>query len=280
MSARMPVVFVSHGAPDALLKAPEAVACWRGIGQQIAQDSPPRAILAVSAHWEARVPTASLSGAPATIHDFSGFAKALHQMRYPAPGAPDLAERAVARLAEAGIAADLHPGRGLDHGAWVPLMAMFPEARIPVTQLSVVRGADAATHLALGRALASLRDEGVLILASGAITHNFSWLEWPAADRSTVHPQAKSFADWLGEKVAAHDQTALLAYRAAPNGAEANPTEEHMSPFFVALGAGGGDHATRHQPPFTYGGLAMDAYVWAWKRQQRAPAVVFPRQDE
>jgi 4,5-DOPA dioxygenase extradiol len=263
MSARMPVVFVSHGAPDALLKAPEAVACWRGIGQQISQASPPRAVLAVSAHWEARVPTASLSGAPATIHDFSGFSKSLHQLHYPAPGAPDLAERAVARLAEAGVAADLHPGRGLDHGAWVPLMAMFPEARIPVTQLSVVRGADALAHFALGRALESLRDEGVLILASGAITHNFGWLDWLAAGRSAVHPQAKSFADWLGEKVAAHDAAALLAYRGAPNGAEANPTEEHMSPFFVALGAAGEDRAVRHQPPFAYGGLAMDAYVWA-----------------
>lgn len=264
MSARrMPVIFVSHGAPDALLNAPDAVACWRGIGQRIAQESPPRAILAVSAHWEARVPTASLSGAPATIHDFSGFPKALHQMRYSAPGAPDLAERAVARLAEAGIAADLHPGRGIDHGAWVPLMAMFPEARIPVTQLSVVRGAEAAMHLALGRGLASLRDEGVLILASGAITHNFSWLAWPATDGALAHPQAKRFADWLADKVAAGDEAALLAYRATPDGAAANPTAEHMSPFFVGLGAAGGDAGVRHQPAFAYGGLAMDAYVWA-----------------
>jgi 4,5-DOPA dioxygenase extradiol len=261
MSPRLPVVFVSHGAPDALLNAPETVECWRHIGRRV-QQLQPRAILAVSGHWEARVPTASLSGAPATIHDFSGFSRALHQMQYSAPGAPEVAERAVAKLAESGIAADLHPTRGLDHGAWVPLLAMFPEARIPVTQLSLERGAGPAAHLAIGRALASLRDDGVLVLASGAITHNFGWLDWSAGPDTVVEPQAGQFADWVGRQVATGDIAALQAYRQAPSGAASHPSEEHLLPFFVALGAAEGDVAERYRPPFTYRGLAMDVYVW------------------
>ncbi|MHB0974552.1 MAG: dioxygenase family protein [Thiobacillus sp.] len=257
--SRLPVVFVSHGAPDALLKAPEAVACWRGIGRDLPR---PAAILAISAHWEARVPTASLSGAPETIHDFSGFSPVLHAMQYPAPGAPALAERAVALLSAAGTAAELHPGRGLDHGAWVPLSAMFPQADVPVTQLSLVRNAGPATHAALGQALAPLRDKGVLIVATGSITHNFGWLDWHATDGQAPLPQAQAFADWVATRAAARDVTALLDYRAAPHGAAAHPTEEHVLPFFVALGAADGDLPTRYQPPFAHGGLAMDAYVW------------------
>jgi 4,5-DOPA dioxygenase extradiol len=252
-AARLPVVFVSHGAPDVLLKSPEVVRCWEGIGRAMPE---PRAILAISAHWEARVPTASLAGAPATLHDFSGFAPELQRLRYPAPGAPALAERAAQLLG----AADLHPSRGLDHGAWMPLAAMFPQAKLPVTQLSVTRQG-AAAHLACGAALAPLRDEGVLILASGAITHNFDWLDWQAADGAPPLPRALAFADWVAQRLAAADTAALLDYRAAPDGAAAHPTEEHLLPLFVALGAGAAVPA-HHRPPFAYGGLAMDAYVW------------------
>lgn len=257
MPARMPVVFVSHGAPDALLKAPDAVACWREIGRRLPE---PTAILAVSAHWEARHPTLSLSGAPETIHDFAGFAPALHRMQYPAPGAPALAERAASLIVAAGMAAELHPGRGLDHGAWVPLSAMYPEANISVAQLSLVRNGSPAGHLALGRALAPLREEGVLILASGAITHNFDWLEWQG--KAAPLPQASAFADWVDTRIAAQDLPDLLDYRSASLGAEAHPSEEHFLPLFVALGAAGDDVPARYQPRFAYGGLAMDAYVW------------------
>lgn len=149
MPERMPVVFVSHGAPDALLKAPDAVACWGEIGRSIPR---PAAILVVSAHWEARQPTASLSDSPETIHDFSGFSPDLYRMQYRAPGAPALAERAMSLLTTAGLAVDSHLSRGLDHGAWVPLSAMYPQADVPVTQLSLVRDADPATHFELGRA--------------------------------------------------------------------------------------------------------------------------------
>lgn len=257
MAARTPVVFVSHGAPDVLLKAPDTVACWREIGRQLPE---PSAILAVSAHWQARSPTLSLAGAPVTIHDFSGFAPALHRMQYPAPGAPALAERAASLIRGAGAAAELHPDRGLDHGAWVPLSAMYPQANVPVAQLSLMRQGGPDAHLALGRALAPLREEGVLILASGAVTHNFGWLD--RENKAAPLPQARAFSDWVGERLAAGDAAALLDYRSVRYGAEAHPTDEHFLPLFVALGAAAGESPTRCQPDFSYGGLSMDAYAW------------------
>jgi 4,5-DOPA dioxygenase extradiol len=259
MSERMPVVFVSHGAPDALLKAPDAVACWGEIGQLVPQ---PAAILVVSAHWEARQPTASLSGSPETIHDFSGFSPELYRMQYRAPGAPAMAERAASLLSAAGLAADLSQSRGLDHGAWVPLSAMYPLANVPVTQLSLLQNADAATHFELGRALAPLREEGVLIVGSGAITHNFAWLDWRAETDKAPLPQAEVFTDWVAERLAAQDISALFTYRSAPYGAESHPTEEHFMPLFVALGAAKSNIPQRYRPHFSYGALSMDAYVW------------------
>lgn len=255
----MPVVFVSHGAPDALLKAQDAVECWRDIGLHITE---PSAILVVSAHWQAHHPTTSLSVSPETIYDFSGFSPALYRMSYPAPGAPALAEKVAARLSDAGIRADTHPNRGLDHGAWVPLSAMYPKADIPVTQLSLVDDGGPATHLELGKALAQLRDEGVLIVASGAITHNFSWLNWHATPDQAPSSPAYEFSEWVANRLAARDLPALLNYRSAPNGEDAHPTEEHFMPLFVALGAAMDVTPVRHHPKFSYGALAMDAYVW------------------
>ncbi len=258
MSVRLPVVFVSHGSPDALLTAPDALACWREIGDSIAM---PGAILVVSAHWQARQPTASMAGAPATLHDFSGFAPELQRRRYPAPGAPALAERVVATLADAGITADLHPDRGLDHGAWVPLSVMYPHAAIPVVQLALARDGGPAAHLAIGRALAPLRDDDVLIVASGSITHNFDWIDRAAGPELEPLPAAAAFANWVGARWMEQDLAALVNYRSAPHGAAAHPTEEHFLPLFVALGAADGDAPRQYRPRFAYRGLAMDAYV-------------------
>jgi len=267
MTPSMPVVFVSHGAPDALLKAPDTVGCWRKIGMRIPE---PQGILVVSAHWQASVPTVSLAAAPETIHDFSGFSPELHQMRYPAPGAPALAERTMWLLSSAGIHAARHPNRGLDHGAWVPLSVMLPRAHIPVTQLSLTRQG-AADHFALGRALFPLRDEGILIVATGAITHNFGWLDWRASNTSPPLPKALAFADWVGEQLAAQNAPALMNYRTAPYGAEAHPSEDHILPLFVALGAAGNDRPEQYRPSFTYGGLAMDAYGWGFTSNTSNP---------
>ena len=223
--------------------------------------APPKAILAVSAHWQTRVPTLSLSPAPDTIHDFAGFDPRLHRIQYPAPGAPGLAHRAANLLAEAGLEVELHPSRGLDHGAWTPLVAMFPQAQVPVTQLSLVHQGP-EVHLAIGRALSPLREEGVLILASGAITHNFAWLEFDVPSGLPPLPQAKAFSDWVSDRLASGDGEGLMKYRQQPPGEAAHPSEEHFLPLFVALGAGGWEPPTRLSPEYAYGGLSMDAYVW------------------
>src|SRR5487761_2371800 len=259
MSKHMPVVFVSHGAPDALLKAPDTIAAWREMSHQIPV---PKGILVISAHWEALQPTVSVASAPETIYDFSGFSPELYRMKYPAQGAPALAKRVASLLSEAGIKGELHPNRGLDHGAWVPLTAMFPNADIPVAQLTLVRNGTVSTHFEIGKALAPLRDEGILILTAGAITHNFGWLNWRADGSEAPFPKAKSFADWVTKELAAHNVSALLDYRSAPYGSESHPTEEHFLPLFVALGAASGDTSTLYRPGFTYGGLSMDAYLW------------------
>jgi 4,5-DOPA dioxygenase extradiol len=259
MSKRMPVVFVSHGAPDALLKAPDTVTSWREIAQALPQ---PVGILVISAHWEARQPSVSLALAPPTIHDFSGFSPELYHMEYLAPGAPALAERVASSLSAIGLKTDFHPSRGLDHGAWVPLKAMYPQANIPVTQLSLTRNMDASANFKLGKALATLRDEGILIIASGAITHNFGWLDWHAAGNQAPLPKANTFSEWVAERLAAKDVPALVNYRLAPYGAESHPTEEHFLPLLVALGAAGEDMPQRYHPSFAYGGLSMDSYLW------------------
>lgn len=215
----------------------------------------------ISAHWEARCATVSLSAAPETIHDFSGFSRELYDLQYPAQGAPDLTKRVVERLSAARITVETHPSRGLDHGAWVPLSVLFPQADIPVTQLSLAHNGSPTEHYQLGLALSSLRGEGVLIVASGAITHNFAWLDWRS--QSEPLPKAQIFTDWVADRLAAQDLPALLNYRDAPYGAEAHPTEEHFLPLFIALGAAQGHAPTRYCPPFTYGSLAMDAYLWS-----------------
>lgn len=139
---------------------------------------------------------------------------------------------------------------------------MYPRADVPVTQLALAGDAGPATHFEMGRALAPLRDEGVLIVGSGAITHNFSWLNWRATEDQAPLPQAQVFTDWVAERLAAQDVQPLLAYRSAQYGAEAHPTEDHFLPLFVALGAALGDSPERYRPRFAYGGLAMDAYLW------------------
>jgi 4,5-DOPA dioxygenase extradiol len=260
MSKRMPVVFVSHGAPDALLKSPDTVAAWREMSQQFPK---PAGILAISAHWEANHPTASMANTLETIHDFSGFSPELYRMKYPVQGAPELAKQVASLLSDAGLQGELHPNRGLDHGAWVPLTVMFPNADIPVTQLSLIRNGTTSLHYEIGKALAPLRDEGILILTSGAITHNFGWLNWHADGTETPNPKAQAFGEWVADQIATHDDANLVNYRRAPNGAEAHPTEEHFLPLFVALGAANADTPSRYRPRFAYGALSMDAYLWA-----------------
>ena len=255
----MPALFLSHGAPTLAVERTKETDAWAKLAQELPQ---PRAILAVSAHWDTAQPAASLAPRPGTIHDFHGFPRELYQQRYAAPGAPELAREAASLLQAAGMPCDLDPQRGLDHGAWVPLKWMYPAANIPVTQLSVQSARGPRHHYDMGRAIASLRDEGVLILATGGIVHNLRDLEWDKRGTGEAAAWAKAFNDWIAARVEARSLDDLLAYRErAPHAQRSHPSEDHFDPFFVALGAAG-PAAKRLELGFDMGTLGMDGYVF------------------
>jgi 4,5-DOPA dioxygenase extradiol len=257
-SPRLPSVFISHGSPMLALE-PERPA-HRFLRSAATLWPQPRAILAVSAHWETEQPEVSAAAQPETIHDFYGFPPALYRMHYDAPGAPLLAARIKTLLDAAGFKAALDGSRGLDHGAWSPLTLIYPDAAIPVLQLSIQSHRDPAHHFALGHALSPLRDEGVLIMATGSLTHNLRML-----DRSDSNPPADwavAFAEWMAQKLGQRDDAALLDYRRqAPFAARNHPTDEHLLPLYVALGAATPDQSgKRLHASFAHGSLAMDSY--------------------
>ncbi len=256
----MPVLFVSHGSPALPIEPGETGAAWRKLGTQLPK---PSAILVISAHWETPVPTVSQAVQPETIHDFSGFPDELYSLRYPAPGAPAMAQEAARALQQAGIPAQLDDTRGLDHGAWVPLSFLFPQMDIPVAQLSLQPGKDPAWHIAVGRALRPLREQGVLIIGSGAITHNLRAV-FKHPPGAPVPEWVTEFCDWMTMRIKAGDLEALSAYRTrAPHAVQNHPTDEHLLPLFVALGAADKiDSAVHLNHVMTYGFLAMDAWLF------------------
>jgi 4,5-DOPA dioxygenase extradiol len=258
---RFPSLFVSHGAPTLALENGGAADFLRGYGVLLGK---PKAILVVSAHWETDTPAVGTTPAPETIYDFRGFPSELYQMRYAAPGAPDLAERAAGLVErEMGGVVRRNPRRGLDHGAWVPLSLMYPDADIPVTQLSILYRGGPAAHLALGEAIRPLRDEGVVVLASGSATHNL--YEYRGFDYDSAPPDwVAGFGDWVAGAIAGGRTADLLDYRRLAPSAERNhPTEEHLLPLFTALGAASpGSAGTRVHSSHTYGVLAMDVYAF------------------
>jgi len=258
----LPALFISHGAPNLPLTDAPAARFLRALPEALAER--PSAVLVVSAHWETEVPVVNAVAVNETIHDFGGFPRELYEIRYPAPGSSSLAERAGGLLAAAGLPAAVDRGRGLDHGAWVPLMLMYPEADVPVVQLSVQSRLGPAHHLALGRVLEPLRREGVLILGSGSFTHDLSQFRMRPDIADPEPDWVSGFADWF-ESVLAQGRTAdLLDYRRlAPHAARNHPTEEHLLPLFVALGAGGEVAGVRRlHASATYGVLRMDAYAF------------------
>jgi 4,5-DOPA dioxygenase extradiol len=225
----------------------------------------PAAIVVASAHWEtAGSPAVSFAEQPQTIHDFGGFPAALFKMQYPARGAPDVAAKAAALLEKGGYAVQRNKTRGLDHGAWVPLKLMYPEADIPVLQVSLVRGASPSEHERLGAALAPLRDENILIIGSGSLTHNLYEFRGQDVDAS-VQSWVSGFSTWMHDMLQDKQRDALLDYRQRAPFAERNhPTEEHLLPLFVAMGAAGeGVAAERLHSSVEYGILAMDVYSFA-----------------
>lgn len=252
----LPALFLSHGSPMHALQPGAVRAVWEGIARSLPR---PKALLIASAHWETNLPMLTGNPKPETIHDFYGFPKPLYEIRYPAPGAPDLGQRALALLKEAGFTAAIDGCRGLDHGAWSPLLYMYPQADVPVVQVSVQTELGAAHHLALGRALAPLTGEGILILGSGHMTHNLR-------ERGDGAPAAyaRDFQAWVKEKIEARDFDSLVNYRALnPDGVRAHPTDEHFLPLFVALGAAGSNYkAERLYDGIETRSLAMDAYLF------------------
>jgi aromatic ring-opening dioxygenase catalytic subunit (LigB family) len=199
--------------------------------------APPKAILVISGHWEEAAFTASTVARPGLIFDYSGFPEHTYRLTWPSPGGPELAFRATQLLAGAGLPTALSASRGFDHGVFVPLKVAFPEAQIPVVTLSLAASLDPALHLAAGRALAPLRDEGVLIVGSGMSFHNIRGYARPETPE-----RARAFDAWLTkamESTAPERDALLINWRRAPFGEYAHPREEHLIPLMVAAGAGG-----------------------------------------
>jgi 4,5-DOPA dioxygenase extradiol len=249
-------LFLSHGSPMLALDAGAAGRFWEGLGAALPR---PKAVLAVSAHWMTAAPVVSAAPVPETIHDFYGFPEPLYRVRYPTTGAPELARRVASLFEDAQIPYTVDPARGLDHGAWVPLKSLYP-AGIPVASLSVQPRRDAAFHCKVGRALAPLAAEGVLVLGTGGAVHNLR--EMNRDDDEPVPAWAHDFDQWLAATLADGREDELLDWsRCAPDPRRAHPSPEHLYPLFVAYGAAGpGARGTRIYSGFTLGSMSMAAF--------------------
>ena len=258
-------IFVSHGAPTLALDAGAAGKVWRRMVIR-----KPAAVVIASAHWETSQPLLTGAARLATIHDFGGFPEALYRIEYPAAGAPRIAQRAVELLRQAGFNAALDMQRGLDHGAWVPLREMFADGAVPIVQLSLQSHLGPAHHYRLGRALAELAAEDVLLMGSGSLTHNLHEAFAAMHQFSSLPPGVSSppleyvheFQQWILNTLRAGDVQSLLSYRAlAPHAQRAHPTEEHLLPLFFAVGAAGEPiEVVREYGEVDMSALAMDVY--------------------
>ena len=250
-----PSLYISHGSP---MLALEPGASGPALVRLAAELPRPKAIVMVSAHWESTELLVSGNPQPETWHDFGGFPKALFEVQYPAPGDPQLAAEVIELLKADDLPARIDAKRPFDHGVWVPLSLMYPQADIPVVQVSLPTRGGPTLQTRVGHALASLRERGVLLIGSGSITHNLRELDWHAGPES-VEPWAKAFRDWMIEKLEANDEAVLHDYRQqAPNAVRNHPSDEHLLPLYFARGAGG-DFSIVHQG-FTMGALGMDIY--------------------
>jgi 4,5-DOPA dioxygenase extradiol len=250
----IPPVFISHGSPMLLLEPGRTGPAWQKLAHKLPR---PWAILAISAHWTTMAPAVSAAPQPETIHDFFGFPQPLYELAYQPPGAPDLA----AEVAELIPDIRVDRQRGLDHGAWSPLHAMYPAADIPVIQLAVMPQASAEAHYRLGQMLQPLARRGVMILASGGLTHNLRDIVADAADGEAL-PYVREFRDWFAKALEQRDLPALFDYRRqAPHAARAHPSAEHLLPLYVALGAAGENAAVQTEyRDCQLATLALDAF--------------------
>ena len=255
------VLFVPHGAPTFALNPGAAGAAMSAVVQKL---SPPRAIVVVSPHWDTRTPTVSVATQLETIHDFYGFPPALYQLQYPATGCPEVAQEVSTALRAAGLEVVDDSQHGLDHGAWQPLRQMFPDADVPIVPLSMQSHGGPAHAFRVGQALSALAEKNIWIIASGNITHNLGDWQVAAATNGQTPAYVNRFADWVQEKLEANDLSSLLNYRQhSAEGRQAHPSEDHLLPLFVALGAAG----EGAKPQAFYRGvsdyvIAMDGYAF------------------
>ncbi len=267
MTPTLPVLFVPHGAPTFALRPGAAGAALAAMAQSLPR---PRAIVILSAHWQTETPTVGYADRPATIHDFWGFPEALYTLRYPASGCREAADAVVTALEAAGLPVQRDEQRGLDHGAWIPLRMMFPDADLPVIPLSIPRRGGAQAAYQLGQALTPLTAQGFLIIASGNLTHNLG--DFQQAGRGQTPAYVRAFPEWIAERLTAGDLASVLDYRRqAPDAVQAHPTEEHLLPLHVALGAAGASAGIQrfHAGIDDYV-LAMDAYAFSPRAGDRA----------
>ena len=254
-----PTLFLSHGAPSFALEPAAARTFLKSLGTKLDR---PSAILVVSAHYVRKGPAVTSDATPETIYDFRGFPPELYSMTYPAPGDPALAQRLVSTLQRAGYPARLQARRGFDHGTWIPLKLMLPAADIPVVQLSIDISQGPLWHYELGKALAQLCKENVLIIGSGSLTHGLpDFFNEPHTLEEAPPAWVSEFADWMQHRIesGAIDEV-LRAIEEAPHGRRNHPTLDHLLPLFVAMGASHDGSARALHRSTTYGILAMDAY--------------------
>lgn len=254
-----PVLFISHGAPTFATEPGELGQKLTELGQSLTGIE---AIVAVSPHWETPGLRVSNNATPQTIHDFYGFAPELYAINYPASGSPEIASAVLDALHKACLAAELDANQGMDHGVWVPLRHLRPTADIPVVCISLPLDASPDSAWRLGQALAPLRERGVLVMGTGSLTHNLG--EFGGQAVTHVAPYVTQFANWIEQHIEQHDEQALLQSRSlAPHAARAHPSEEHLLPLFVALGARRDtDQFEVITREVRYGMLSMASYYW------------------
>jgi 4,5-DOPA dioxygenase extradiol len=260
-----PALFISHGSPTILIDPTPAHHALRALGESLTAQAGqrPKAIVVASAHWETADVAITGAVAPVTIHDFGGFPQALFDYQYPAPGNPALAADILTVVRQAGLKASVDERRGLDHGAWVPLALMFPDATIPLVQVSIQPRKDPSHHRRLGEALRSLRSQGVLVIGSGALTHNLREVRWH--DNASPAPAwVDGFGDWVLERVLSGRFAEIeTQWEQAPSALRNHPSNDHLWPLFVAMGAASKGAAGRvlHQGT-ELGVLRMDSYAF------------------
>lgn len=254
MIATLPGLFISHGSPMLALEPEQIGPALHRLSINLPQ---PKAIVVMSAHWESDTLEVSTATRPETWHDFRGFPKELYQIRYPAAGEPELAERIIHLLQEAHLDAHANAIRPRDHGVWMPLLHLYPDADVPVVQISLPMKMTAQQIYQVGQVLAPLRDEQILLVGSGSITHNLAELSW--ADESAETPEwASTFRNWVVNHLANDDFDAVLAWQDAPYVRRNHPTLEHLAPLFFAMGTG--PRFSVVHSSFSLGALGMDLY--------------------